>query len=148
MKRKITENQIDTWGKLLRIHSNSTVAIETALSQKDQISLVWYDVLLVVSKAPEKRLRFAEIADRIVLTRSGLSRCIANLEKKGYIKREKCEEDKRGAYAILTDKGQKALKSAWPVYRNGISETFIDRLSSKDIKQLDEIFDKILMPKE
>ena len=110
--------------------------------------MVWYDVLLVVSKAPEKRLRFAEIADRIVLTRSGLSRCIANLEKKGYIKREKCEEDKRGAYAILTDKGQKALKSAWPVYRNGISETFIDRLSSKDIKQLDEIFDKILMPKE
>tara|TARA_Y100000590_G_scaffold404165_1_gene491447 strand:- start:6 stop:452 length:447 start_codon:yes stop_codon:yes gene_type:complete len=144
MKRKITESQIDTWGKLLRIHSNSTVAIESALSQNEQISLIWYDVLLVVSKAPKKKLRFAEIADRIVLTRSGLSRCIANLEKKGYLKREKCEEDKRGAFAILTNKGKKALKSAWPIYRNKISETFIDRLNGEEIKQLDEIFDKIL----
>ncbi len=131
----------------MRIHSNSTVAIESALSQNGQISLIWYDVLLVVSKAPKKRLRFAEIADRIVLTRSGLSRCIANLEKKGYLKREKCKEDKRGAFAILTDKGQRALKSAWPIYRNGISEMFIDRLSSEDITKLNEIFDKILMPK-
>ena len=89
------KNQIDTWGKMLRIHSNATLAIESALSQNGQISLVWYDVLLVLSKAHHKKLRFSEIADKIVLTRSGLSRCIANLERQGLIKREKCEEDKK-----------------------------------------------------
>ena len=69
---------------------------------------------------------------------------IGSLEKEGLIKRQACEYDKRGAYAVLTPKGKKELKAAWPVYKSGIMEHFLNLLTEEDIGHLDKIFDKIL----
>lgn len=147
MPKELEEKQIDTWGKMLRIHSNSTVQIELALAKENLIPLTWYDVLLVLSKAEGERLRLSDIATRVVLTRSGLSRRISNLEKKGLIRRETCEHDRRGAYAVLTSKGKNELKAAWPVYKSGIIENFLNVLTKSDIANLDRIFSKILEEK-
>lgn len=144
MERKLTENQIDTWAKMLVIQSRSIISIDADLAQNEEISMVWYDILLILSKEKDKKLRLSQIADKSVLTRSGLSRCIANLESQGYIKREKCEVDKRSSFAVLTKKGQKAQKQAWPIYRKGIIENFLKHLDDKDISDLSRIFDKIL----
>lgn len=144
MKRKITENQIDVWGMMLRIHSNALISIESDLSRSGRISLVKYDVLLVLRKSADKKLRMSEIAEKCVLTKSGLSRCIASLEKEGLLEKEVCESDGRGYFAKITKKGEKTLKEAWPIYKNGIEEYFLKNLDDSEIAQMGKLFERIL----
>jgi DNA-binding MarR family transcriptional regulator len=98
--------------------------IEEDLKEEGEISLTWYDVLLSLENAPENRLRMSEIADRIVLSRSALTRSVDKLEAEGYLRRERCSHDERGAYAVLTKKGSGALAEARPVYWAGIKKYF------------------------
>ncbi len=135
---------IDAWGYLLRLQAEVVSRIEADLKEQGEISLTWYDVLLTLDNSPEKRLRMSEIADRIVLSRSALTRSVDRLEKEGFLKREQCGHDARGAYAVLTKKGQTALSKARPVYWAGIKKYFADSLPDADISSLDRIFEKIL----
>jgi DNA-binding MarR family transcriptional regulator len=135
---------IDAWGSLLRLEAVVVAAIEPELKVHGEISLTWYDVLLVLDNAPEKRVRMSEIADRIVLSRSALSRSVDRLEDEGYLKRERCGHDERGAYAVLTPKGARALTKARPVYWAGIKKHFAGSLSAAEIATLDRILTKIL----
>ena len=68
--------------------------------------LGWYDVLWGLERTPERRLRMSELADQVVLSRSNLTRLVDWLEEEGLVARERSAEDSRGAYAVLTDKGQ------------------------------------------
>lgn len=144
MSKNPTENQIDVWGMMLRIHSNALISIESDLSKARQISLVKYDVLLVLKKSEKGKLRMSEIVERGVLTKSGLSRCISSLEKEGLIRKEACENDGRSYFAVLTEKGRKALREAWPIYKNGIENYFLKSLSDVEITRLGKLFSKIL----
>ncbi len=135
---------IDAWGSLLRIEAVVVAAIEQELKQHGEISLTWYDVLLVLDKAPEKRGRMSEIADRIVLSRSALTRSIDRLEAEGYLKRERCGHDERGAYATMTKKGVRALAKARPVYWAGIKKHFASSLTHAEISELERILQKVL----
>jgi DNA-binding MarR family transcriptional regulator len=135
---------IDAWGYLLRIHAELTARIEADLEAEGRISLTWYDVLLVLDNAPEKRLRLNEIAEKIVLSRSALSRSSARLVQEGYIKKETCAEDERGAYAVLTKKGQQALAQARPVYWAGIRKYFAAGLTDAEVHQLVSTFEKVM----
>jgi DNA-binding MarR family transcriptional regulator len=135
---------IDAWGSLLRIQSVVVAAIEQELKLHGEISLTWYDVLLVLDKAPEKRLRMSEVANRIVLSRSAVTRSVDRLEDEGYLRRERCGHDERGAYAVLTPKGARALSKARPVYWAGITKHFAGSLTETEISTLDRILTKVL----
>ncbi|MDB6034275.1 MAG: transcriptional regulator, MarR family [Verrucomicrobiales bacterium] len=135
---------VDAWGYLLRIHAELTSRIEADLEAQGHISLTWYDVLLVLDNAPEKQLRMNEIAEKIVLSRSALSRSAAKLVEEGYIKKETCPEDERGAFAVLTKKGQQALAQARPVYWAGIQKYFAAGLTEGEINQLVSTFEKVM----
>jgi DNA-binding MarR family transcriptional regulator len=135
---------VDAWGCLLRLQSQVVARIEEDLREQGEISLTWYDVLLALENAPENRLRMREIADRIVLSRSALTRSVDKLEAEGYLRRERCSHDERGAYAVLRMKGQRALAEARPVYWAGIKKYFAGNLTVADISNLERIFEKIL----
>lgn len=134
---------VDAWGCLLRLQSRVVARIEEDLKEEGEISLTWYDVLLSLENAPENRLRMSEIADRIVLSRSALTRSVDKLEAEGYLRRERCSHDERGAYAVLTKKGQGALAEARPVYWAGIKKYFASKLTDADISNLERILEKI-----
>jgi len=136
---------IDAWGYLLRLQSQVVARIEEDLKQQGEISLTWYDVLLALDNAPEKRLRMSEVADRIVLSRSALTRSVDKLEAEGYLRRERCRHDERGAYAVLTKKGERALTRARPVYWAGIKKYFAGNLTDTDISNLESILEKIVI---
>jgi DNA-binding MarR family transcriptional regulator len=135
---------VDVWGCLLRLQSQVVARIEEDLKEEGEISLTWYDVLLALENALENRLRMGEIADRIVLSRSALTRSVDKLEAEGYLRRERCDHDERGAYAVLTKNGQRALAEARPVYWAGIKKYFAGNLTDADISNLESILEKIL----
>src|SRR5437879_4315524 len=105
MTEKIAESHLAAWRALLNAHAAVIDLIEHELAAEKQLSLSAYDVLLTLQMAPEHRLRMHEIADALVLSRSGLTRRIDGLESEGYLVRERSTSDRRGAYAVLTLKG-------------------------------------------
>ena len=103
-----------------------------------------YDVLLGLERAPEQRLRLSELADHVVRSRSGLTRLVDRLEKQGLLRRERCPEDRRGAYAVLTDAGREALGRAWPVYRDAIQRHFASHLQGKEAGVIRQALARVL----
>jgi DNA-binding MarR family transcriptional regulator len=92
--------------------------------------LTWYDVLATLHDAADGRLRQVEIAERVLLSNSGLSRLIDRIESEGLVRRVQCADDRRSMYVELTDEGQEMLDRMWPVYARGIADDFLPALGS------------------
>lgn len=103
--------------------------VEESLAAAGLPPLSWYDVLLTVASAPGKRLRMFEVAEGIVMSRSGLTRLVDRIENAGYLRRETCPSDRRGTHLALTDDGQLLLERALPVYTAAIQEHFLRHLA-------------------
>lgn len=134
---------LDAWGSLLRVHAEVVARVERDLKETDDISLTWFDVLLVLSDAPDKRLRMGDLAAGIVLSKSALTRSVDRLETEGYLKREKCPDDDRVFYAVLLPKGAAALAKARVIYREGIRRYFADGLTKRELNDLDGSLSKV-----
>lgn len=102
--------------------------IEEALAAAGLPQLAWYDVLLTAASAPGKRLRMFEVAEGIVMSRSGLTRLVDRIESAGYLRRETCPSDRRGTQLALTEDGELLLERARPVYIAAIDEHFMRHL--------------------
>lgn len=116
---------MDTWPLFLRAHAALTDAIGARLSAAGLPSLLWYDALWALERAPDRRLRMGELAEAMVLSRSHLTHLVGQLEKAGLVRRSRSPEDGRGAYAGLTDKGATLRARMWPIYRAAIDELFV-----------------------
>jgi DNA-binding MarR family transcriptional regulator len=144
MNEPLDEFQLAAWRAMLNTHAVLTDQIDHELAAAKVLPLSWYDVLLALYEAPERRLRMHEIASAIVLSRSGLTRLVDRLEAEGLLFRERSGTDRRGAYAVLTDKGLVALRQTWPVYSKGIAEHFARFLSDEEASILTGVFQKVL----
>jgi DNA-binding MarR family transcriptional regulator len=118
--------------------------MERELAEGGVLPLGHYDVLLALAEAPERRLRMHELAWDVVLSRSGLTRMVDRLEGAGLLRRERCDDDRRGCYAALTEDGMEALRRAWPVYARGIAEHFGRHLDDGEARVLDESLGRVL----
>jgi DNA-binding MarR family transcriptional regulator len=103
------------------------------------IPLTWYDVLIELYEAPDRRLRLHELARAVVLSRSTLTRTVDRLEGAGLLRREPDPTDRRGAFAVLTDEGLEAMRQAWPYYAQAIVDTFTRHLSEDEASVLTEV---------
>lgn len=113
------------WRGLLRAHAAAISRIERDLATAGpELPLTWYDVLVSLVGAPDRRLRLRELANEVLLSRSGLTRLVDRLEAAGLLRREPDPTDRRGAYAVMTDAGYEALRRTWPRYARGIQEHF------------------------
>ena len=111
---------VDAWRGLLVAHSRLVPAVEADLRAAGQIPLSWYDVLLELNAAPERRLRMSELGQRVVLSRTRVSRIMDELAAAGLAGRQPDQADGRSSFAVLTAAGRDALRRAWPVYRDAI----------------------------
>jgi DNA-binding MarR family transcriptional regulator len=130
-----SEKQADpiaAWRALLLAQDAVLRAIEEDLDRAGQISLSWYDVLLELNAAPERRLRMAELAGRVVLSRSRVSRLIDELAERGLVEREPDPDDGRACLAVITRSGRDALRKAAPVYLGGIERHFTSHLDDHE----------------
>lgn len=125
------------WRTFLVAHAAAIDRIEDDLGEAEVLPLSWYDVLLALYEAPERKLRMHELASAILVTRGGLTRLVARIEKTGILRREPDPADGRGLYAALTDEGLEALRVTWPVYARGIAEHFGQHLGDEEVDVLD-----------
>lgn len=118
--------------------------LERELDQDTAVPSPYYEILVRLSEAPDRRLRLSDLAERSQSSRSRLSHSLTRLEALGWISREACESDRRGAFAVLSDDGFAALEAAAPVHVEGVRIHLFDQLSSTQLDQLRVISEQIL----
>jgi len=124
-----TSNQsLETWHAFTSAHALVAGTIERDLAQAGLPPLVWFQVLSALAHADEGRLRIHELADAIVLSRSGLSRLLDRMETQSLVRRESCRLDRRGAYAVVTDEGRETLARMAPVHEQAIAAHLLAQL--------------------
>ena len=114
--------------------------IDAELEAAGCVTLDVYDVLLSLEESPERRLRMSELADRVLVTRSGVTRLVDRLERQGLLKREACPNDRRACHATLTAAGLAERERAWPVYRQAIANHFAQHVSDEEATLIARVF--------
>jgi DNA-binding MarR family transcriptional regulator len=121
---------VAAWQAVLRAQNRALRAIEQDLHDQGLIPLSWYDVLLELNAAPGRQLRMQDLAARVVLSRTRVSRLVSELERVGYIERVPDPDDGRATLARLTAEGRTARRNAAPAYLAGIDKHFNRHLTA------------------
>lgn len=138
-----TTPEIQTWVALLRAHASSTRRFNAELVAAHGLTLNDYEVLLHLSRADGKRLRRVDLAERVLLTPSGITRLLEGLERAGYVERASCDSDARVTYAQLTDEGETKLRDAAGAHVASIREFFVERFSKDEVAALGALLERL-----
>jgi DNA-binding MarR family transcriptional regulator len=131
------------WRRYLAVTSLLDERLDRNLRRVAGLTLVEYALLAHLSEVPERRMRMSELAETILLSKSRLSHQVTRLEKDGLVRRQTCGEDRRGAWAVLTDKGYDAVRAAAPGHVDDVRGHLFDRLTEEQVEQFDEILGRI-----
>ena len=134
--RELAPAELAAWRGLLRVHSALVKALDAELLAEHDLPLTSYEVLINLQAAPERRRRMAELAEGVLLSRSGMTRLVDRLERDGLIERDACAEDGRGMFAVLTDKGEELLSRARRTHLDGVRERFLQHFDRDELEQL------------
>jgi DNA-binding MarR family transcriptional regulator len=140
---QLDRDELAAWRGMLRVHAALTSALDAELTERHGLPLSSYEVLLFLADAPGGRMRMSELADSVLLSRSGLTRLVDRLERDGLLERERCEEDARGYFATITDSGRALFDEARRTHLAGVRERFIERLSRDDLRMLGDLWEKV-----
>ena len=144
MSRWLTEEEQRAWRGLLRMTSQLNARMNRQLQDEYGISLADYDVLVVLSEAPEGRLRVFEVADALAWEQSRVSHQLARMQRRGLIAREECPSDARGAFVVLTAAGRAAIEQAAPAHVETVRQLVFDGLSHDQLTALTGITTRVL----
>jgi DNA-binding MarR family transcriptional regulator len=139
----LDREELGAWRGLLRVHSGMTKALDAELVREHGLSLSSYEVLLFLAEAPDGRLRMSELAEGVLLSRSGLTRLVDRMERDGLLRRERCEDDARGFHALITDDGRELFGRARRTHLDGVRERFLSRLSAEELRTLAKLWEKV-----
>ena len=142
----LDERELGAWRGMLITHSRVIAALDDELEREHGLALGSYEVLLHLAEAPDHSLRMGTLADRLLLSRSGLTRLVDRLATRGLVERHSCEDDRRGTYARLTPDGLKRFDEARPTHLRGVREHFLGRLSDGELDRLAKTWDRVLGP--
>jgi DNA-binding MarR family transcriptional regulator len=125
-----------------RLYFESALALADVLERDTGIPLPWYDALVQLDEASDG-LRMNQLADRILYSKSGLTRVVDRMEKAGLVRRVRPENDRRSIFVFLTDKGRNTMEQARHHHRHAIEQHFSRHLADTDIKVLTRAFEKV-----
>lgn len=140
----LTPAQLAAWKAFLRAHTVVTRALERELVASHQLPLAEYDVLVQLDGADGGALRMAQLADQVLLSRSGLTRLVERLEREGLVVRRACPSDARGYFAVITEKGRTRLREAAPSHLGSVSSHFAEALSEAQVETLREAMEVLV----
>ena len=141
--RPLTERELGAWRGLLRAHAMLVKRLDAELETAHGLALTSYEVLLYLSHADGRRMRMCDVADSVLLSRSGLTRMIDRLERDGLVERVSCPDDARGSYAQLTDHGLSRLREAQATHLDGVREHFLGHFSAEELDTLAGAWERI-----
>lgn len=117
--------------------------LDKQLLRDSDISFADFEILVLLSEAPDRRMRMRDLADASTTTRSGITRAVSRMENAGWVRRVECESDRRGAWAELTDVGYARLAEAGPGHVEAVRENMFDLLSPDDVTSMAEAFTRM-----
>src|SRR4051812_262899 len=134
------------WAEFLRTHAMLVRQLDDELRRVHGLPLSSYDVLTQLESADERRMRMSELADAVLLSRSGLTRLVERLERDGLLARADCPDDARGSLAVLTDQGAARLAQARKTHLRGVRERFLGHFEDDELEQLASFWQRLLPP--
>ncbi len=134
---------VEAWRSLLLAHSGAVRAIEADLAAEGKIALSWYDVLLELNVAPQRRLRMQDLAARVLLSRTRVSRLVDDIVQAGLVERIPDPVDGRATFAAITPKGRQELRKTAPLYLASIQEHFTSLFSAKERAELTALLQRV-----
>jgi DNA-binding MarR family transcriptional regulator len=143
MSRNPSEPVTRAWIRLNRARDRLLDAIEQDLKAGGCPPLAWYDVLLELTRAAAGRLRPFEIEKKTLLAQYNLSRLLDRLEKEGLVAREPCDDDGRGQWVVITEKGRATQARCWKVYARSIQKHVGERLDDKAAAALADLLGRL-----
>ncbi len=136
--------RIGAWRSFLHAHARLTRRLDEELQAAHQLSLAEYDALIQLARAPGQRLRMSVLADRVLLSRSGITRLVDRLEASGMVERSACASDARGAEAILTPAGLQRLRTATETHMAGVRRYYLDVIEGADRIAIERGLDRVI----
>ena len=143
MGRERRRAATDAWAALLRVHARVIPQLDQAMRSASGIPLYWYDVLLELAVAPDRQLRMSELGERVVLSRSRVSRIVDELVEADLVSRQANPDDRRSARACLTDAGLDRFRQAAPGYVAEIEARFAAPLSDAELRAVADALGKV-----
>ncbi len=131
--RWLSDAEQQTWRAWLEVMRLLPVKLEDRMHERHDLNFTDYQVLVELSESEENRLRMTELANRTLLSKSRLSHQIGRMEKVGLVERQDCPSDRRGAFAVITERGWDVLRSAAPGHVEDVREMFIDLMSPQEV---------------
>src|SRR3954447_25314997 len=144
MSQWLTDDEQRAWRGLLQMTSRLDARLNRDLQQSSGLSLADYDVLVLLTEAPDGRLRVFEIADDLQWEQSRLSHHLARMERRGLVAREECTTDRRGAFVVLTPAGRNAIEKAAPAHVVTVRQLVFDGLSEEQVATLESFTSRVL----
>ena len=144
----IPDTHLAAWRAVLNAHTSIVAHAEDALATAELPPLAWYDVLWEIRRAPARRIRMAELAASLTISRGGLTKLADRLENAGLIRREPADDDGRGLYAVLTAEGNTLLRRMWPVYSRALRETFVSTITKDEAAVIAAALGRVNDPRE
>jgi len=141
----LTPSEMVAWRRYIIASRQLLAALDTDLKEHD-LTLPDYEILALLSDAPDRQMRMSELAKIALLSRSRLSHRMKVMEKAGWLKREPCPVDKRGYFAVMTPKGWKAIVAAAPDHVESVRARFLDHITKSDQQVIAQIFERIEIP--
>ena len=142
------EPGIGAWRAFLQSHARITRRLDEELQAAHGLSLAEYDALLQVAHAPGRRVRMNVLANRVLLSRSGITRLVDRLEAAGSVERVACSSDARGQEAVLTPSGLERLRTAGGTHIDGVRRYFLERFDAADLDALERSLGRVAVALE
>jgi DNA-binding MarR family transcriptional regulator len=140
---QLSDLELAAWRGMLEAHKDLVARLDAELERDHGLPLTSYEVLMYLTDSKAGKLRMGELADRLLLSRSGITRLVDRLERQGLVERQPCEDDGRGFYAVLTDAGREKLGRARPHHLAGVRRHFLDPLDPSELDALSRIWKRL-----
>jgi DNA-binding MarR family transcriptional regulator len=138
------EQRLSAWRAFLFTYQTVFRILDQEMQDEFGIALTWYEILARLHGAPDNRIRMQELAGLTLFSRSGLTRLVDRMDNAGLVTREQCPEDRRGTYAVLTDKGSDTFERAMEAHIRGIKRHFLDNMTDDDVRAIHIALTKVL----
>ena len=132
----LDDREADAWRGFLRMQMHLEASLARQLATDSGLSHQDYGVLVALSEHPDGRIRLFELAEVLGWEKSRASHHVSRMAARGLVDKEPCDEDRRGAFVVLTPQGRSTIEEAAPGHVRTVRELFIDRLTPA---QLDEL---------
>ena len=138
------QTHLQMWRSFLEAHSTVVKHLERRMQEQHGLPLAWWDVLLQLADGPEGRLRMGELAESVLLTRSGITRLVDRMIAAGLVDREPCPGERRGYFAVITQNGKDTIEQVGPDHSKDAREVILGHISQEEAALLGQVVSRVL----